>query len=89
MLKTQQTITTPTQTQQKNKWATFTYYSPLIHKVTNLFKYINLNRAFWVTNTSYNILCNKIPQNKENLQLPSTCQGCFGIKNARCIKHPM
>jgi hypothetical protein len=26
---------------------------------------------------------------KENLQLPSTCQGCFGIKNARCIQHPM
>ena len=26
---------------------------------------------------------------KENLQLPTTCQGCFGIKNAGCIQHPM
>jgi len=26
---------------------------------------------------------------KENLQLPSSCEGCFGIKNARCIQHPM
>ena len=26
---------------------------------------------------------------KENLQLPSTCQGCFGIKDAGCVQHPI
>ena len=26
---------------------------------------------------------------KKNLQLPSACQGCFGIINAGCIQHPM
>jgi len=26
---------------------------------------------------------------KENLQLPSSCQGCVRTKNAGCIQHPM
>jgi hypothetical protein len=26
---------------------------------------------------------------KENLHLPSSCQGCLGIKTAGCIQHPM
>jgi len=46
MLKTQQTKATPTQTQQKKKWVTFTYHRPLTHKVTNLLKHTNLNIAF-------------------------------------------
>jgi len=36
---------TLTQTQRK-KWITFTYYSPLIRKVTNLLKSTDLNIAF-------------------------------------------
>ena len=31
----QETITNP---EKKDKWTTFTYYSPLIRKITNLFK---------------------------------------------------
>jgi len=46
MLVTQQTTAIPTQTQLKKNWVTFTYESPLIHKVTNLFKHTNLNLAF-------------------------------------------
>jgi len=42
------------QTQDKDgnkKWATFTYYSPKIRKLTNLFKHTNINIAFKNTNT--------------------------------------
>ena len=46
MLKTQETKATLTQTQQKKKRVTFTYHSPLTHKVINLFKYTKLNIAF-------------------------------------------
>ena len=53
ILKTQKTESTLTQTQQK-KWITFTYYSPIIHKVTKLFKSTNLNIAFQACNTIYN-----------------------------------
>ena len=62
---TQKTKNTHIQT-QKNKWITFTYHSPLIHKVTNLFKSTNLNIAFRTCNTTYNELCDRSPQNKLN-----------------------
>ena len=32
--------------QQSKKWVTFTYYSPLVHNITNLFKRTNINIAF-------------------------------------------
>jgi hypothetical protein len=32
------------------KWATFTYYSPKIRKLTNLLKHTNINIAFKSTN---------------------------------------
>jgi len=35
----------PTTTQQAKKWVTFSYHSPLIRKITNLFKHSNLNIA--------------------------------------------
>ena len=38
---------------EDKKWITFTYRSPLIRKVTNLFKQTNLNIAFKFTNTIY------------------------------------
>ena len=37
IIRTQKTKNTPIQ-KQRMKWITFTYHSPLIHKVTNLFK---------------------------------------------------
>jgi hypothetical protein len=41
-----------TQDKDKNKKrATFTYYSPKIRKLTNLFKHTNINTAFKNTNT--------------------------------------
>ena len=33
------------------KWVTFTYFSPIIRRITNLFKQANLNIAFRATNT--------------------------------------
>ena len=62
ILKKQETLT---QTQWK-KWITFTYYSPLIHKVINLFKSTHLNIAFQACNTIYNQLCDRTPLNKIN-----------------------
>jgi hypothetical protein len=51
--------TEPQTTQQNKKWVTFTYYSPLIREVTNLFKRTNLNIAFRTTNTIYQQLSDK------------------------------
>jgi len=42
------------QTQDKDenkKWATFTYYSPKIRKLTKFFNHTNINTAFKNTNT--------------------------------------
>jgi hypothetical protein len=49
----------PQLTQTKRKWITFTYYSPLIRKVNNLFKQTKLNIAFRTTNTIYQQLSHK------------------------------
>ena len=62
--KTQHTFTT--QTHQKKIWITFTYYSPLIHKITNLFKHTNLNIAFRATNIIYRQLRDKTTLNRLN-----------------------
>ena len=40
-----------TTTQQPKKWVTFTYHSPAIRKITNLFKHTNFNIALRATNT--------------------------------------
>ena len=48
--KTQHAFTT--QTHQKKKRITFSYYSPRIHKITDLFRHTNLNIAFRATNTN-------------------------------------
>jgi len=37
--------------QHNKKWVTFTYFSPIIRCITNLFKHSNLNIAFRATNT--------------------------------------
>jgi hypothetical protein len=52
ILKTQKTGSRLSQTQQK-KGITFTYYSPLIHKVTNLFRNTVLGIAFRTRNNIY------------------------------------
>jgi transposase-like protein len=62
--RTQQTLIT--QTHQKKKGITFTYHSPLIHKIANLFKHTNINIAFRGTNTINKQKSDKITQNKVN-----------------------
>ena len=43
----------------KKKWLTFAYHSRPIHKVTNLFKNINLPLAFRTNNTIHKYLCHQ------------------------------
>jgi hypothetical protein len=54
-LKTQMQNKTPTTNTNDNiskKWATFTYHSPKIRKITNLFKQTNVNIAFRSANNT-------------------------------------
>jgi hypothetical protein len=52
----------PQKTNDSHKiWTTFTYYSPQIHKVTNLFKNTNIRIAFRSTNTIKRLLKRKTP----------------------------
>ena len=46
-------------TEKYKHWVTFTYYSPAIRKITNLFKDTNLKIAFKATNTIQQQLSNK------------------------------
>jgi hypothetical protein len=50
--KIQQKLTLPTIPTKKNdtKWASFTYSSPLVRKVTNIFKSTNLRISFRTNN---------------------------------------
>jgi hypothetical protein len=65
--KTQKTDNTfTTSNTQKKIWITFTYHSPLIHKITNLFKHTSLNIPFRTGNTIYNWLQDGKPQNITN-----------------------
>jgi len=71
--KTQKAKNTRTQTQRK-KWITFTYYSPIIHKVTNLFKCSELNILFRTRNTLYNKIRDRPTQSKTD------SSGIYGLK---------
>jgi len=66
------------QTQNK-KWITFTYHSPLIRKVTNLFKDTNIKIAFRANSTVYQQLVQKT-----NSMNPS---GVYEIKCNTCGKN--
>jgi hypothetical protein len=44
---------------QNKKWITFTYDSPLVRKVTNLFKNTDISIAFKASNTIYQQLTQK------------------------------
>jgi hypothetical protein len=52
-MKTQMQNNTPTATAKdiNKKWATFTYHSSNVRKITKLFKHTNVNIAFRSTNT--------------------------------------
>ena len=47
--KTQRQKLPTTTVQQSKKWVTFSYHNPLTRKITNLFKYTNLNIALGAT----------------------------------------
>jgi hypothetical protein len=75
--KDKRTKTNETQERQiQKKWVTFTYHSPLIRKVTNLFNNTEVRIAFKATNTIYQQLTEKT-QNKN----PS---GIYEIKCNTC-----
>jgi len=60
------TQTNPPQ-KQSNKWITFTFHGPLVHKVTNLFRKTGLKIAFRPTNTIFQQLTQK-PKKKQKPQ---------------------
>jgi hypothetical protein len=55
-----------TTTKQTKKWVTFSYHSPLIQKITNLFKHTNLNTALHTTNAIHQQLNDKIVKTSTN-----------------------
>jgi hypothetical protein len=50
-----------TEERDKTTWTTFTYYSPKIRKITNLFKHTNIGIAFRNTTTLHQITKPKTP----------------------------
>ena len=66
-----------TQTQHKI-WSTFTYFSPLIDKVTNFFKHTNISIAFRPTNTILHTLQCHHPNNRlhDSGIYPIQCNNC-------------
>jgi len=80
----------PTTTQQTKKWATFSYHSPLIRKITNLFKHTNLNIALRATNTIHQQLTDKIVKTTTNssgiyVLKCNTCNNSYVGQSGRSI----
>jgi len=50
---------------ENKKWATFTYHSPKVRKLTNLFKHTNINIALKSTNTIQQSIKPKNPEKCE------------------------
>jgi hypothetical protein len=74
--------------QQNKKWITFTYHSPPIRKVTNLFKQTNLNITFQATNTMHQQLTEK-PAHKNHSGIHklkcNTCNDAYIGQSGRSI----
>jgi ribosomal protein L17 len=68
----------PTTTQQAKKWVMFSYHSPLIQKITNLFKHSNLNIALRATNIIHQQLIDKITKTNTN------CSRIYKLKCNTC-----
>ena len=51
--------------QTQNKWAIFTYHSPIIRKITNLFKQTDIKLAFRNTNTIRQTIRPKLKDNTQ------------------------
>jgi len=62
--------------QAKKKWITFTYHSPLICKLTNLFRNTQIQIAFKTTNTIYQQMTNKKHNKSPSGIYEITCNTC-------------
>jgi hypothetical protein len=62
--------------QHKKKWVNFTYQSPLIRKVTNLFKQSNLRISLRATNTTFQQLIKKPALNNPSGIYKLKCNSC-------------
>jgi len=71
---------TPTPSNKGMKWATFTYSSPQIRKITNIFKHTNIRIAYKCSNT---ISLLSEPANKTTL--PPTPYNRCGIYALTCM----
>jgi hypothetical protein len=64
----------------KKTWTTFTYYSPQIRKITNLFKHTNTGIAFRNTNTSQQPtkpkILNQTPEHDKSGVYKLKCNTC-------------
>ena len=60
----------------KTKWITFTYHSPLIRKVTNLFRNTQIQIAFKTTNTIQQLLTNRTHNRNPSGIYEITCNTC-------------
>ena len=79
--------TTITQ-QTKKKWVKFSYHSPLIRKITNLFKRTNLNIALHATKTTQKHLAyitHKTSTNCSGIHKPNTCKNSYAGQSGRSI----
>jgi hypothetical protein len=62
--------------QHNRKWVFFTYHSPLVRKVTNLFKLSNLRIALRATYTTYQHLTEKPTQSNPSGIYKLKCNTC-------------
>jgi hypothetical protein len=89
MIKKQKQKQLTTTMQQNRKWVTFTFHSPLIRKVTNLFKQTNLNITLCANNTTYQQLNEKLtnisPSGIYKLKC-KICNNAYTGQSARSIK---
>jgi len=60
-------------------WVTFTYFSPIIRCITNLFKHSNLNIAIWATNTIQQQLSEKPPNKNPSGIYKLKCNTCNNV----------
>jgi hypothetical protein len=65
--------------QLTQKWVTFKYYSPLVRKITTIFKNTNLGIAYQATNTLWQIL----NVNKKHINI-YTSSGIYSLKCSTC-----
>jgi hypothetical protein len=81
-------ITLPREQNNSKKWITFTYYSPAIHKVANIFRRTNIKIAFLPTNTIYQQVAykNRNPNPSGIYQLKcNTCNNAYVGQSGRSI----